>query len=169
MKTFGFHNQGATAVVVAGLLALVVVVGSGFWSPLPRRPDFKRHAARMYEVVPIEKVETVFSRANLKEMVMPTNLLSPFYTEFYKPPPAANPPATKTVEVVYQGSYESANGRKLAFVNVGGKSVTVPAGSGILDGWSVKEIGLKMLILTNAAGESIALEFRGTNQIKIPK
>lgn len=167
MRELPFHNQGVAWAVVAGVSILVVVVAIGLRDPLPQRPDFMRHATRMSEVVPMETVEYLFSGENLSEMVIPTNSLSPFYTTFYQPPPVPEPPKAKRVVVVYQGFYESTDGRKLAFANVAGQPMTLPAGSRVVAGWFVNEIGLRTLTLTNAAGLSTVLQFRAKTQVKL--
>lgn len=166
MRGLSFHNQGIAWAVVIGTSTLFIVVATGLRNSWPQRPDFMRHTTRMFEVVPIESFNYLFSRESLSEMVIPTNSLSPFYTKFYQPPPVPEPPKVKSVEVVYQGFYESADGPKLAFANVAGQPMTLTVGSKAVDDWFVSEIGMRTLTLTNASGSSTVLKFRVKTQVK---
>ena len=169
MKGLQFDNRRTTITLMIGLLLLILLVLAGYEGSIPRRPEFKRHAARTSDVVPIESMESTVSTSRLTEIQIPEGLLNPFHTEFYRPAPTAAPPKTQIIEIAYRGSYESAEGDSLAFIGIADSSKTLGPGARVIDGWFVGSIGLQSLVLTNTTGKSNVVKFRGTTQFEIPK
>lgn len=83
-----------------------------------------------------------------------------------KPPPA--PPATKKVDVIYRGFFETSAGVKRAVVQVADKQVITGIGGKVLADFLAAEIALRHLQLTNAAGKAVKLEFTKPQSLEIP-
>ncbi|MEW6161455.1 MAG: hypothetical protein AB1813_28835 [Verrucomicrobiota bacterium] len=125
-------------------------------SPVATRPAYA-----------LNKLDTLVSIAPPVNAVLGTNALHPFFTTFYQPAPAPKP-TTRTIELVYSGYTQVADGARQAFVKVGPALKVAAPGAKLVSDLAIAEVSLKALILTNAAGQTNRLEFNVKKQIEIP-
>lgn len=102
-----------------------------------------------------------------------TNTANPFFTLAIQPPPPppppqAKPPATRKVDVVYRGYFETSARVRRAVVQVADKELLVGRGDSILEGFAVAEIEMGHLGVTNGAGAAVKLEFSKSASIEVP-
>lgn len=98
----------------------------------------------------------------------PTNI---FYTTHFQPPsppPSPKPPTTKTVDVLFQGVFESSNGSIEALVRAGDRLSYFAPGSAIAADWAVASVSLTNLVVTNKALKRLSLPFNQKGAIEIP-
>ena len=94
-----------------------------------------------------------------------------FYTTAFLPPaPPANPkpPTSKTVEVVYQGVFESSSGTREALVRVTETTTYLRLGSTLASDWAVASISLRELVVTNRSHRTVTLPFSRKTSLEVP-
>ena len=96
-----------------------------------------------------------------------------FETDFFKPPPVApskpKPPAPTTREVVvfYRGLAAFPGGARVAYVALEGRLLTLAAGEGVTDGWTLADFDAERAVL--AKGErTVTLAFNRRAVLSVP-
>ncbi|MDB6028711.1 MAG: hypothetical protein JWM68_4934 [Verrucomicrobiales bacterium] len=171
--------------LLAGAVALLLLVLLHLDQKLPPLPLLKESSEDSVLLAPVEKIEQLSSESAFLGIQTFTNGNHPFYTLHFQPPPAPPPPAptpapipeppkppptapTKKVALLYQGVYETASGAKKAFLQVDGKLSILSPGAFVAADWTVGEIAVKKLTLTNRTAQTNVLEFGHTNIIEVP-
>lgn len=163
-------------VLLIGTIVLLVLVASEFGGGLPERAEIKARPNPTDATVLVGKIESLFSPATFKALVPATNQVSPFYTAHFQPSgssakvpdPVSTKPATKKIQVIYQGVYQTAAGEKKAFMKVGEESVVGNVGAKVVADWTVAEIALRTLTLQSASAQTNQLEFNVPKEIEVP-
>lgn len=101
-----------------------------------------------------------------------TNSANPFYTLAIRPAPPPKPPppapATRKVDVIYRGFFETSARVRRAVVQVADKQLLTGKGDTIVADYVVTEIELGHLGATNGAGAAVTIGFSKTVSIEVP-
>ncbi|MBE7504201.1 MAG: hypothetical protein HS113_28720 [Verrucomicrobiales bacterium] len=111
------------------------------------------------------EAERWFRPLELTRLTAQTNVLNPFFTLHFQPPP---PPSTKTVELTYLGFLASSEGLRRAFVQIDDATRVFSNGATVVANHAVQDIARRTLVLTNADGRTNVLEFRVKKALQIP-
>jgi hypothetical protein len=152
--------------LLAGLLALTILVVADFDTGLPEFPRSGRHSAAS-ALISVDELDGVLSTATFAQLLPPTNAMNPFYTTYFHPPPA-KPPTARRINLTYQGFYRTAEGEKRAFVMVGDRLFVGPVGSNVVADLVVADISLQSLTLRNASTQTNTLDFNIGKELEIP-
>ena len=153
-----------SALLLVGLLVLLVAVGSGFGGRLPELRPLRSGGAAA-GLFPNAALPDLFTTSAVPSLAVSTNVINPFYTLYFQPPA---PPPTKKVPMLYLGCVESSTGLLRAYVKVGDKLQILPPGEKVIADHAIKDITLKTLVLTNAAGQTNLFEFNAAKTIEVP-
>ena len=161
------RDQAVAALLLAGLAALLVFVALNLGGTLPVLPRPKARPASAPSTVPVAAVSGLLDAPPPPHWNPTNQILSPFHTTYYIPPPP-QPPTTRKVELTYQGSVKSADGRERAFVKVGDALLVATNGTKVVADYAIATIALRSVLLTNAAGATNLLLFNAKKEIEIP-
>ncbi len=139
---------GVATLVMIYLAILKLNMGMPGLKAIPLVPAHK-------EEIPLNQIE------QLAAMGFWTGSLEPM-----SPPPPA-PPTTMKVSLTYQGFFETADGRKLAYVKVADKQVIGTRGTIVSADYAIAGIDLKTLTIRNAAQTNV-LNFNTPTDIEVP-
>jgi len=96
-----------------------------------------------------------------------TNALNPFFTTHFIPPQAA-PPTTRTIEITYQGFYQTGDGPRHAIYKLGDAFVASPVGDKVATSLFVAEATMQALTLTNTAAQTNIVPLNVKKAIVVP-
>jgi len=116
---------------------------------------------------PVAGLERLFSPQGWPTSLTATNTLSPFYTRYFTPP-TPPPPTTRTIEVTYQGFYQSGDGPKHTIFKLGDAYMVAPIGTRIATNLFVAGATMEALTLTNLAAETNILPLNTKKEIVVP-
>ena len=125
------------------------------YSPPPQTP------------APVAKLAGLFS-TSLPQICNNTNSPDPFFTAYFAPPSPGPEPATRKIEVTYQGFYEAGEGPKHAVVKVADAFVDASIGWPIATNVFVAEATIQQLILTNRSSQTNLLLLNIKKEIEVP-
>jgi len=117
--------------------------------------------------IPVAHLNTLFSTGAAREWLAETNSMNPFFTRYFIPPPSA-PPTTRTVEVTYQGFYETDGGPRQAVCKVAEAFVTAAVGAKVAGNLFVSDATMQSLTLTNPAAMTNILQLNVKKEIVVP-
>jgi hypothetical protein len=119
--------------------------------------------------VPVARLESLFSPGVWPRTVAATNLVNPFFTRHFIPPPTPPPPAptTRKVEITYLGFYQS-DGPRHAMLKLADDFVARPVGAHVSTNWFVGEVTFRTLTLTNLAAQTTLLPLNEKKEIEVP-
>lgn len=126
------------------------------YSPPPQTP------------APVAKLAGLFSTSLLPKVCNNTNSPDPFFTSYFAPPPPGPEPATRKIEVTYQGFYEAGDGPKHAVVKVADAFVDASIGWPIAANLFVAEATMQHLLLTNRTAQTNMLLLNVKKEIEVP-
>ena len=164
-------NRIAESLVCAGLLVLLAVVfmdvGGGTTKP-EALPSGQRSAL---ELPPLEAARLLFDVESYGGLVVTTNSSNPFYTAYFvpAPPPAPPPASTRIVSFTYLGFYETADGRRKAFLSMDGETITRRQGEAISGVLWVGTIDKQEIVLLGGALKTNVVGFKQESKIELPK
>lgn len=180
----GSLRLAGALLAVAAFLFFLVVLGLGH--RLPALPPLLHAGSRPAEAVPVNKIQSVVSKAGLAQIRLFANAANPFFTKRFEPapppppppavaptvkpepPPAPPPPVTRKLKLLYQGNYQTAAGEQKAFLTLDSNLAVLTPGAKIEGGWAVANIGMRKLTLTNASAQTNILEFNAVKEIEVP-
>ena len=176
MLRFLENSRWFSAAVLLGTLVLLTLAVFDLGGDLQHRAELKRRANPPDAILLVGKIEALFSPATLVAMRPATNGVNAFYTTHFQPPPAPPkppdptppPPAPKKIQLTYQGVYQTAGGKKKAFVKVGDGLFVGPVGAKVAADLVVAEITVRTLILKNASSQTNILEFNVKKDVEVP-
>lgn len=96
-----------------------------------------------------------------------------FETDFFKPPPAPppkpppTPPTTRELVLFYRGLASFPDGTRVAYLSVEGRTVTLPVGEDVTDGWQLAEFGPEQAVLAKGDEKRI-LPFNRRATVSVP-
>jgi hypothetical protein len=151
------------------LLALVVVDLGG---TAPDYRDVNSYSLPIQSPAPVARVGQLLSPDEWPDVVIRTNLPSPFFTSAFLPAPKpvprpTPPPTTRKVTAVYQGFF-STGGPKTAMVKISDGFATPQIGTPLVTNHFVAELTHKSMTLTNTAGETNLLLINMAKELEIP-
>ena len=154
------------------LLALLILTLTG-WRRVPADARARRVGADAGGLHPAaQQARQYFGWASSTAWKPLTNSGNPFFTLAIQPLPPPNPPppppATRKVDVVYRGFFETSARVRRAVVQVADKQIIAGKGDPIVADYSVADIQLGHLGMTNAAGVAVKLNFSKTAPIEVP-
>ncbi len=119
---------------------------------------------------PVARAEQLLLVETWKPPTSDTNSLSPFLTTYFIPIPAPPPPAatTRTLELTYQGFYETANGPRRAIVKLGEGFLICPVGTKVVSNLFAAEVTMQTLTLTNTAAQTNLLPVNTKKEVEVP-
>ena len=166
---------------IAVLMVLVVLVGillPKIGGDLPALSPLDARPRAVDEFKLIRKAEALAQPGIWTTVAGGTNsaAANPFFTAYFQPRPQPAPvipakpaaPATRKVELVYQGLYETADGRRQAFVKNGDALMVVPIGARVVADFMIASIDVRTLTLTNAAGKTNLIQFNQKATVEVP-
>jgi hypothetical protein len=152
------------------LLLFLVIRGLG-----GKAPDFRTTDPAQLPTpipVPVGKLDSLFSSAQLPRPGADSNAFNLFFTRFFVPPPAPAPPpapTTKKIEVTYQGFYQSGEESKHAVIKIADAFVVAKVGTAVMStNLFVSDATMQSLILTNLASETNVLPLNIKKEIEVP-
>jgi len=154
-----------SVLILAALGLMVAATALNLGGGIPSLVRLPGGESPRWDWVRIERLAAWFSVSNVTGLESLTNRVNPFFTAYFKPPP---PPQTKKVRVVYMGSLTSSQGDRHAFVQIEQRTLVLTNGAPVAAGFHVCEIEPSVLILTNTAGQTNRVEFRGQTMIETP-
>jgi hypothetical protein len=117
--------------------------------------------------VPVAALDHLFSPDAWLKALGAAGTADPFFTTHFIPPQAA-PPTTRTIEVTYQGYYQTADGPRQAVYKLDGAFLVAPVGGKIANSLSVVEATMQALTLTNAAAQTNIVLLNVKKEIVVP-
>jgi hypothetical protein len=153
-----------SALLLLGLVVFLLAVLFGLGGRLPELKPLPR-AGASGSPFPAAPLPQSFASSAVPSLAVPTNVINPFFTLYFQPPP---PPPTKKVPLLYLGCVESSAHVVRAYVRVGEALRILPLGEKVIADHAIKDITLKALVLTNAAGQTNVFEFNAAKPIEVP-
>jgi hypothetical protein len=148
------------------LLVLLTLVFRDYGVGLPQFPTPGRRSEPVLIPISENQLEGLLTPSAVPTLD-PTNLSNPFFTTHFQPPkPSA--PATRKVNMTYQGFFQTTDGDKQAFVRVDDANLTATLGRPIVADLAVSEINVHSLTLTNSASQTNVLEFNKSTSVEVP-
>ncbi len=161
----------AVHLVLWVLLALVILRLGGAMPPYTTKPSDVLPSS---SIVPVARLDTVFSPEEWPSVVLHTNAPSAFFTDAFvpapkpPPPPPPPPPTTRKVALTYQGFYETAGGPRLGMVKTETGFTQAGLGVQVITNHFVAEISMHGLTLTNTAAQTNLLLLNIPKELEIP-
>jgi hypothetical protein len=117
--------------------------------------------------VPVSRLQLLFSPGSWPKTLAATNALNPFFTRHFIPPQA--PPATtRTIELTYQGFYQTGDSPKQAVFKLGDAFIAAPVGAKVANGLFVVDATMQALTLTNQAAQTNIVPLNVKKEIVVP-
>jgi hypothetical protein len=153
-----------------GLWLLLVLVACDLGGNASKFADAEGVPGSAKRVLPMDKIQALFSPHAWPRLLTDTNSANPFFTKHFIPAPPSPPrtPATRKVELTYQGFYVAGDSPKHAFVRVGDGLFVGPAGAKVVANLFVADIQQQSLVLTNAAAQTNVLLFNAKKEFEVP-
>jgi hypothetical protein len=117
--------------------------------------------------VPVAALDRLVRPDVWPKALITTNALNPFFTTHFIPPQAA-PPTTRTIEVTYQGFYQTSDGPKHAIYKLGDAFVASAVGAKVAASLFVAEATMQALTLTNTAAQTNIVPLNVKKAIVVP-
>ena len=117
--------------------------------------------------VPVVRLGLSFSPGAWLKPAVDTNAINPFFTRHFVPPPPP-PPTTRTIEVTYQGFYQTGDSAKQAIFKLGDAFMAAPVGGKVATSLFVAEATTQALTLTNLAAQTNIVLLNAKKEIVIP-
>ena len=161
------RNRWFVACVHACLWVLLylAVAGLGGKSPDFREADSVTSPPR--SPVPVAGLQRLFSPETWPKSLIETNRLDPFLTRYFIPP-VAPPPTTRTIEVTYQGYYQTGDGAKNTIFKLGDAFQVAPIGARIATNLFIADAMMQALTLTNLAAQTNIVPLNAKKEIIVP-
>jgi hypothetical protein len=153
--------------LLAGLLGLVGLVLRDYGVGLPEFPTYPGRSSPILPPLAANEFERLFPAQPMAEWRQNPELTSPFYTTHFQPP-KPKPPTTRKVNMTYLGLLESADGQRLAFLQVDKETRKAGLGASIIADLAVAGMDLRSLSLTNSASETNLLLFNVAKAVEVP-
>jgi hypothetical protein len=120
-------------------------------------------------VVPVGRIDSLFSPGQWPTPLARTKGLNPFFTSHFVPPsiPPPPPPPTKKIDATYQGFFQTADGPRQAIVKIGDVFVVTQVGSAVVTNQFIADATMQLLVLTNAAQTNI-LPLNVKRELEVP-
>ena len=161
------RNRWFTVGVHAGLWLLVYLAVVHLGGKVPDLRDAEGVSSRPHSPVPVAGLEHLFSPGVWPKSLSDTNRLNPFVTRYFIPP-APPPPTTRTIEVTYQGFYQTGAGPKNTIFKLGDAFLVAPIGARIATNLFIAEATMQALTLTNLAAQTNILPLNAKKEIVVP-
>ena len=161
------RNPWFTAGVHAGLWLLLYLAVVNLGGKVPELQDAKGVTNPPHSPVPVAGLERLFSPGGWPKSLTDTNRLNPFVTRYFIPP-APPPPTTRTIEVTYQGFYQTGEGPKKTIFKLGDAYQVAPIGARIATNLFIAEATMQALTLTNLAAQTNILPLNVKQEIVVP-
>jgi hypothetical protein len=117
--------------------------------------------------VPVAPLVRLFAPDVWPKTLVDTNTLNPFFTRHFIPPQAV-PPTTRTIEVTYQGFYQTGDGPKHAIFKLGDAFIDAPVGAKVATSLFVADATMQTLTLTNLAAQTNVVALNVKKGIEVP-
>jgi len=124
-------------------------------------------ASLPHSLVPVAPLGRVFAPDVWPKTLGDTNTLNPFFTRHFIPRQAA-PPTTRTIELTYQGFYQTGGGPKQAIFKLGEAFISAPVGAKVATSLFVAEATMQVLTLTNLAAQTNIVPLNVKKEIEVP-
>jgi len=135
-----------------------------------RVPEVREATAvgtRLQSPAPVSGLESLFSPGVWPKTLVNTNALNPFFTRHFIPPPPP-PPTTRTIEVTYQGFYQTSDGPKHTMFKLGDAYQVAPIGARIATNLFIADATMHALTLTNLATQTNILPLNTKKALVVP-
>jgi hypothetical protein len=154
------------SLLVLAVLAVTLLAALGrLGGELPALKSYLRPGEPLREWPSAERTAGWFTTNSIL-VALPTNAtVNPFFTLHFQPP---GPPPTKRVELLYMGSYTSSREVTFAYLQLADKLLVLTNGAVVVADHVIQQIGLKEVILTNAAGATNVLPFNVKKPLEVP-
>jgi hypothetical protein len=166
------RNRSFVVIVHVGLWVLLYLALRGMGGRMPEYRDARAATSAPQTVVPVSKLDQLFSQAALPAggSLTNTNPAGPFFTKHFIPPttPAPPPPTTKKIELTYQGFYDAAGQGKRAVIKMGEAFLICSPGSNVTANLFVAQATMQSLLLTNASAQTNLLLLNTKKEIEVP-
>ncbi|MBL9127779.1 MAG: hypothetical protein JNL97_09035 [Verrucomicrobiales bacterium] len=154
------------------LFALLIATLTGWRRPVPDGTGRRMGAEPAALPAAAAQARQFFGWASSATWRPLTNTGNPFFTLAIQPPPPPTPPpaapSTRKLDLVYRGFFETSARVRRAVVQVADKQVIAGKGERVVADYSVADIQLGHLGMTNAAGVAAKLDFSKAAQIEVP-
>lgn len=117
--------------------------------------------------VPVAALERLFAPDLWPKALVNTNAFNPFFTRHFIPP-QVTPPTTRTIELTYQGFYQTGDGPKHAIYKLGEAFIDASVGAKVATSLFVAEATMQALTLTNQAAQTNMVLLNVKKEIVIP-
>jgi hypothetical protein len=124
-------------------------------------------ASPVQNPVPVAALDQLFAPDVWPKSLGATNALNPFFTTHFIPPQAA-PPTTRTIQLTYQGFYQTSDGPKHAIYKLGDVFIAAPVGAKVATSLFVAEATMQALTLTNTAAQTNIVPLNVKKEIVVP-
>lgn len=163
------ENRIAEGLVCAGLLILLTVVFMDIGGSATDTREAPAGQSPALAQPPLEAARLLFDVKSYGGLIVTTNSSNPFFTGYFvpAPPPAAPPPSTRIVSFVYLGFYETADGRRKAYVSVDGETLSRKQGEAVADRLRVGRFDKGELVLLGGALETNVVAFKQESKIEL--
>jgi hypothetical protein len=168
MLNFLERSFWLSVLLLAGLAVLLAGTLARLGGGLPPLRPLQPQTGAPPRFFSADRAEDWFAAPLLARLAIPTNTVNPFYTLYFQPPPPPPPPPTKKVELLYQGCYITSSTQKLAYVKLGDAMMILTNGAKVVADHAIKDIAIRTLTLTNAAGQTNLLEFNVKRALDVP-
>ncbi len=157
--------------VTVGAMTLVVASLIHWGGSMPELDAISADSGPILDFVAPEKVQRWFDPDVLAQLAVGTNVVNPFFTTHFQPPPKPKPkppPTTRTATLLFQGSVRTSQERLLAYILVEDKLSILTNGATVIADHVIAGLTARQVILTNALGETNVLTFRAPTTVTVP-
>jgi hypothetical protein len=117
--------------------------------------------------VPVAALDRLFAPDVWPKALGATNVFNPFFTMHFIPP-LATPATSRTIELTYQGFYQTGDGPKHAIYKLGDAFFAAPVGGKVATSLFVAEATMQALTLTNTAAKTNIVPLNVKKEIVVP-
>jgi len=116
---------------------------------------------------PIASVECLYQPGVWNTALTETNLENPFFTRYFVPP-TPPPPTTRTIEVTYQGYYQTDDGPKRTIFKLDADYIVAPIGARIATNLFIADASMQAMTLTNLAAQTNIVLLNTKKELTVP-
>lgn len=156
--------------VHAAMWLLLYLAVTHLGGKVPEVREASAVGARVQSPVPVGSLERLFSSGVWPATLGSTNTVNPFATRHFIPPPSPvpPPPTTRTIEVTYQGYYQTGDGPKHTMFKLGDVLQVAPMGAQIATSLFIADATIQALTLTNLAAQTNILLLNTKKALVVP-